>query len=114
MPTTLSTKAVEQSTFVVSATFTDENGDSVVPNTLQWSLVDRKGNVVNDRKDVSVSSPSSTEDIVLSSADLKIDKDREQVSRWVVFEGTYDSTLGSDLPLKDQVEFTVVNLKKVR
>ena len=52
--------------------------------------------------------------LVLSGSDLKIDKDREEVTRWIVFEGTYDSDLGSDLPLKEQAEFTVLNLKKVK
>ncbi len=113
MPTTLDKKAVEQSTFVVTASFTDENGDTVVPNTLKWSLVDSDGKAVNDRRNVSVT-PDSSVDVILSDNDLKIDKDRDKILRWIVFEGTYDSDLGSDLPLKEQAEFTVLNLKKVK
>jgi hypothetical protein len=114
MPATLSTKAVEQSTYIVTASFTDEDGGVVVPDSLQWSLVDEFGDAVNGRKDVSVTSPQSSEDIVLSGDDLVIDAGRDEQTRWLVIEGTYTSTAGSGLPIKDQVEFIVTNLRKVK
>lgn len=114
MPTTLSKKAVEKSTFIVTAQFWDENGDPVPPDSLQWSLVDEDNNVVNGRDRITVSSPSDTVDVVLQGEDLVVDPDRKETPRWVVFEGTYTSeTYGSDLPITDQAEFRVLNLKKV-
>ena len=114
MPTTLDKKAVEQSTFVVTASFTDENGDTVVPNTLKWSLVDRSEKVINERDQVEINSPSANENIVLSGNDLKIVEGRIEETRHIVLEYTYDSDLGNDLPGKEQVDFKIVNLKHIK
>lgn len=114
MPTEItSKKAVEEGTFIVTAEFKDEDGNAVSPNVMAWSLVDEDGNIVNDKEDVSISSPSSSEDIVLSGDDLALTDGRSEEARYVVFEGTYDSTLGNDLPLKDQIKFFILNLRKV-
>jgi hypothetical protein len=61
-----------------------------------------------------VSSPESTEDIVLSGDDLQLPDGYDEVYRWLVIEGTYSSNAGSGLPIRDQVRFPVANLKKVR
>ena len=114
MPTTLTATITEQGTAIITVTCADENGDAVNPDSLTWSLVDRSGNAINSRKDVSISSPTSSEDIVLSGDDLVVPDGYDSVKRWVVIEGTYSSDAGSGLPLRDQCEFTVTNLKKVR
>lgn len=118
MPTTISaTKAVEQSTFIITAAFTDEEGDAVAPDTLTWSLVDRDGVVINNREDVSVggspSVPSASEDIVLSGDDLTITEGYDEDERYLVLEGTYTSDAGAGLPIRDHLKFYVVNIKKV-
>ena len=118
MPTTISaTKAIEGSTFIVTAAFTDEDGSAVAPDTLAWSLVDRNGTVINDRENVSVggspSLPSSSEDIVLFGDDLALADGYDEEERYLVLEGTYTSDAGTGLPLKDHLKFYVVNLKKV-
>ena len=71
MPTTIATKAVEGSTYVVTAAFTDEDGDTVVPATVTWTLTDISGNVVNNREDVALT-PAISVDIVMYGDDLKI------------------------------------------
>ena len=111
MPTTLTTHAVERSTFVVTASFTDENGEPVTPTTLQWTLTDLEGNVINNRSQVSIT-PSSTVDIVLSGDDLALQGDSPEM-RVLTIEGTYNSTLGTGLPLKESVKFIVDNLVAV-
>jgi hypothetical protein len=113
MPTRLTVKAVERSTFVVTAAFTDETGAAVVPNSgLTWSLYKRVGappvdTIVNSRNQVAIASASSVS-IVLSGADLALTAGQTR-ARYVLIEGTYTSTLGT-LPIKDEVVFEIVDL----
>lgn len=121
----LDADANEQSTFVVVAPFKDESGSSVTPNSgLTWSLFRLDGTVVNSRSNVAIT-PGSSVAIVLSDADLEIftDDPVEEVYihgigmttmqygvRVLSVSGTYNSSAGNDLPIKDQVLFRVVNL----
>lgn len=101
----------EQSTVVFTVTFTDEDGQSVVPNTIIWSLVTMAGEVVNSREDVAVSVPAASIDIVLTGDDLAVTSDNSQ--RALVIEATYDSAAGNDLTLKEQAVFAIDNLLHV-
>ena len=111
MPTTLTTHAVEKSTFVITVAFQDEQGNSVTPNELTWTLTDMNGNVINNRDQVSIT-PDSSVDIVLSGDDLALEGDAPEL-RVLTVEGTYSSDLGNDLPIKDSVRFIVDNLVAV-
>lgn len=112
MPTTLTTDAVEYSTFVIRASFTDEAGAAVAPNSgLSWTLSDVAGNVVNSRSAVTIA-PSTTISIVLHGADLAISDAYRDNRRLLTIEGTYSSSLGT-LEIVDQVAFTVVDLAAV-
>lgn len=112
MPTEIiDAKAVEESTFVVTASFTDEDGVAVAPDTMFWSLMDEDGEIINDREDEEISSPGTSVDILLQGDDLAIPGVIAEVKRYLVLHGTYTSGLGSGLPLTDQVGFYVTNLK---
>lgn len=114
MPTTITaTKAIEESTFIITLAFTDEEGDPIAPDTMTWSLVDNSGAVINDREDVVIVSPEITEDIVLSGDDLALAHGWSEEERYLVMVGTYTSNAGDGLPLKDELKFYVENLKKV-
>lgn len=103
----LSTEAIEQSTYAVSVAFYDENGDSVTPNSgLTWSLLNRAGSVVNSRGTVSITS-AGTVTIVLYGADLDISDGYE---RSLLVQGTYSSSLGTALPLKEEARFRIVDV----
>lgn len=107
MSTYLEERAKEQSTYVVTVAFDDEDGNSVTPNSgLTWSLFDCDGNVVNSRGSVSISS-AGTVNIVLTGNDLDLDNGSE---RYVLVEGTYSSSLGTALPLKEEARFYIDNL----
>lgn len=114
MPSRLTTQAVEKSTFPVTADFTDEDGASVIPNTLFWTLTDRYGNVINSREDVEIETPAASVTVVLSGDDLALlTSDPFDYERYMSFEGTYDSDLGSNLPLNDGVQFEIYPLPGV-
>lgn len=116
MPTTLtgdSNTAVEGSTFVVNIAPTDEDGNAVTPITGAWTLTEENGDVINGRKDVAIDSLSTSMDIVLSGDDLPGGNQQER-TLVLTFEGTYNSSLGSGLPLNDEVRFTLVSLVGVK
>ena len=110
----LNVTAIEKATYVVVATFTDENGTEVAPKTLQWTLTDRKGRIINSRQNVVVGSPATgANNIVLSGNDLKLLNNDNRI-RIITIEATYDSaTYGSDLPIKESADFKIRDLVKV-
>src|SRR3990172_4773823 len=111
MPITITDTANEKSTFALEMAITDENGDPLTPNTLTWTLTDLAGNVINERAGVEITTPASTVTVVLSGDDLAL-PERAAPIRVVTLEGTYDGDLRSDLPLKEEVVFTIRNLVK--
>jgi hypothetical protein len=105
--------AIEKSTYVITAAFTDEDGDPVVPNSgLNWTLTDLTGTVVNSRSAVTIAVPAASVSIVLSGLDLAL-ADGKDTYRILTVEGTYNSALGSGLPIKASVQFKIQNLIKV-
>jgi hypothetical protein len=102
MPTRLAEYAVEGSTFAVELAFWDEDGESVSPDTLVWSLYDDEGDVVNERDSVEISDPGSTETVVLTGDDLRSPGYDKVFYRHLIIEATYTSTtFGSGLDLVD-------------
>jgi hypothetical protein len=103
--------AIERSTYVLRATFTDEDGDPAVPTEVKWSLEDPAGNTINSRALVAFTGTlSSAIDIVLSGDDLALaDQYKEFELRRLIVAAKYTSTLGTDLPLAGAVEFKVLN-----
>lgn len=107
--------ANEKGTLIISCAFTDEDGDSVIPTSIVWSLVDKYGTIINSREQVSVSVPAASIDIVLSGLDLtfRTNDSGQYIDRYIVVEAIYDSSAGTDLPLKDQGYFQIENLKYI-
>lgn len=112
MPTTIQTpKATEESTFVITVVFKDEDGTLVIPVSATWSLSTIDGTIINERDSVGIS-PASSVDIILSGDDLQI-LEADSLSRVLTIEGTYNSALGSSLPIKDEIYFSIQNLVNV-
>jgi len=111
MPTTLTTNAIEQSTYSVTFSFADTQGNAVTPNELTWTLVDTSANVINSREDVSIT-PGTSVTIVLSGDDLTLSEGTGK-ERVLKIKGTYNSSLGTNLPLKDEATFTIDDLVSV-
>lgn len=108
----LSDLANERSTYPIRLTFVDQLDGPVTPSPLTWTLTDADGAVVNSRSAVSVTASAGSALIVLSGADLAVSGSKP-VDRVVTVEGTYTSTYGADLPIKEEVWFSVVPLMKV-
>ncbi len=113
MPTLITTRAIEQSTFAVVCEFTDETGAAVIPNPgVTWTLTDAGGNPINSRNQVAID-PAATVTIVLTGNDLQRTGDSDTGVRHLTVRGTYNSTLGTNLPLVDSCRFIVADLKAV-
>lgn len=106
----LDEKAKEKGTFFVRSAFTDEDKIAAVPNvgSLTWTLSDARGSVINSRLNQAITS-ASTITIVLSGADLAV-SNPDDLLRVVTIQGTYNSSLGNNLTLKDEVGFYIDDL----
>lgn len=116
MPTkfTLAEAAIEEGTKAFEVSFTDEDGNPVSPTTAIWSLTkDDKTTIVNDRTDIAITTPGTTETILLSGADLALEAGELYGWRYLVIEGTYNSSLGSDLPFKDHLFFAIRDIAAI-
>lgn len=102
--------AEARSTYVATVSFYDEDGVAVVPTAIQWTLKDGDLAVVNNRSNVPVAVPAASINIVLYHDDLALgDTDAEYELRYLIVAATYNSTLGTGLPLVGVLEFKVLN-----
>ncbi len=107
--------AVEESTAKLTISFTDEDDQVVTPNSINWTLTDDQGTIINSRDNESVAVPASTIIVGLSGDDLALQTGEtgNYVYRIFTIEAVYNSSLGSNLPLKDSLKFAVRNLVAV-
>ena len=104
MPQVINETINEGGTVAITVTCKDETGSLFIPNSASWTLTDENGTtIINSRKDVSISSLDSTMTIALYGDDLAISGSSDE-ARLFTIEGTYDSTLGSNLPFKQDIK----------
>ncbi len=111
MPVDLTTNAVERSTYIVDAQFSNASGTTFVPTTVSWTLSNRAGTDQNGRTDVSTTA-ATTVTIVLSGSDLTLVAGDDGM-RIIYFEVLYDSTFGTGLKLKEEANFIIDSLVNV-
>lgn len=103
--------APEQGTYAIKFTFKDEFGNLVTPATLYWWLTDLSGTVINDRSEVEITPITNPHYLVLTDADLSMITHTDDFDyRVITLKGTYNSDLGSGLPLVYAVMFKLDNL----
>ena len=111
MPTKLSDKAVENSTYGIACLFREKVDGVYYPFTpnvgLKWSLRDKNGDPVNGKENQPLT-PAESVTIVLSGQDLALTGG--PTTRYVTVEGTYNGILGNDLPIVDEVSFQIINI----
>jgi len=108
--TTLTTKATNEGTYILTCTFTDADGTAVTPNALTWTLCDGSGTVVHSRRDVIVS-PAASVSIVLTADDIDTE---DGWNRVFTIEGNYNSaTYGNNLPIREQATFNIGEWREI-
>lgn len=101
----------EGATGFVTLVFTDQDGDSVVPDSATYTLFNKKTKAtINDRTAISIPGLAATVDLELLPADNPIIDDKLDVEEHVLFvEWVYSTTrLG-----KKEITFDVINLVKI-
>lgn len=104
----LTTQPNEKGTAVFSVSPTDEDGNALVFAQLtnpQWQMMFSDGSIV-DGCAYSDSSLTSLEWVV-SGDQLSISDGGDTGLRFVTFKATYDSSLGSDLPIHAECKFKI-------
>jgi predicted NAD/FAD-dependent oxidoreductase len=109
MPFTLSTNLGEESSGSIVIRFRDRDDQPVTPNGANWTLTDEDGTVINSRENVVISSPATQEEILLQGNDLTISSGFTGVAEKRIFtvQASYDSDLGSGIPLNEQATFYI-------
>ncbi|KKM69812.1 hypothetical protein LCGC14_1447050 [marine sediment metagenome] len=109
----LTDEAVETSNITIIATFKDEDKTIIDVSDLgsiTWSLTDLDNNVVNSRENIAITTANPLT-LTLEGNDLIImaGENSSPVDRAVTFITTYDSSYGSNIPLKEEVRFKLRN-----
>lgn len=105
--------APERGTYPVTIAFFDENGDPVTPTAATWSLLTSCEDIINSREDVAIGSLSTTAIILLSGADLAIIDANDNRQRHLTIKATYNSSLGTGLPLNQEATFFIEPIRGV-
>lgn len=119
MPTNLSKPAVRGSNYQVTNRFrvpiSEDVWQDIVPDTVSWTLRDLRGNIVNNRENVSIpgGSLAATITLVLYGDDLEPAVDGEAVDidpvRILIWNATYTYDGVSGLPWRDWCRFILVD-----
>ena len=111
MATKLTTEAKEKGTYIITYSPTDHNGVAISPETLHWTLLNVNNEVINNRENVVISSPDTSNSVVLVGDDLAIDSGNLSTVRKIVFKGTYNATIDGanylDLVIYIEAEFSI-------
>ena len=112
MSVELTTHAVERSTYILDAQFSNASGTTFVPTTVSWTLSNRAGTDQNGRTGVSATA-ATTVTIVLSGSDLTLVAGDDGM-RIIYFEVVYNSaTYGNNLKLKEEANFIIDSLVNI-
>lgn len=87
---TLSLHADKGGTYTVCITCTNDAGGADTPLTLNWTLTDSAGTVINSRSEVNIPTPASTENVEMTDDDWAIQSGETaaEVTRLFTVQGT--------------------------
>ena len=96
--------APEEGSYPIAFTLRDFNGNTLIPDFINWTLTDKKGNIINSREEVSITAAEDSI-ILVQGDDLKIG--HYGIDRFVLVKYAYTSTLGNGIPDNEQIFFQI-------
>lgn len=110
MPITLSDKVPDGSACVATATFTDEAGDAVIPDSITWSLYDQDGTIVNSKEDVAVVTPAASVDVLIEGENNLYSGGHK---RTIVFKAVVDLAAGNNQDSNESATYQILDIPGV-
>ena len=104
----ITVRPAEKGTAIVTLAPVDEDGVALTFGQLiapKWQLMRTDGTVVNTR--TFAASTMTTLEFVLTGADLALFGSSDNKKRVISFQATYDSTVGTELPLIAECTFAI-------
>lgn len=113
-PIVLDPPARERSTYPIRLTALDEDGQPAQLTGLSWTLSRLDGSIVGERNAVPIANLAAPV-VLLAGADLAVDdaEGDDLVTRRVTLVGIYDSDLGTDLPITEELYILIKPLRRV-
>lgn len=101
----------EQGTTVMNVSFKDERNREIIPKTSAFQLMKLDRSIIGTRTFANGDFTGNI--VVLSGDDLAIFGDNDTRFRIFAVRGTYDSTLGDDLPINCEIEFVITRIMNI-
>lgn len=107
--------AYDKSSYFITCSFFDEEGEPVQPISAKWTLTNGNGQLVNAQNANEIAEPIGTSTVVaLSGLDLVAGTSRAANTRCLTVEATYISAVtGDEMPLNKEATFRVIDLKGI-
>lgn len=103
----LSRRVIRDSSVAIVVYF-DNQIVPITPDSVNWSLFDKDGNTINNRRNVLLV-PGATVVVLLQKEDLALPDPYESQDRYLLVEGEYFSLVGR-VPFKAEAVFEVSDL----
>ena len=110
MPITLADQVPDGSAAVATATFTDEDGVAVIPDSINWSLFDPDGAIVNSKEEVSVAVPAASVDILIEGENNLYSGGYK---RTFVIEAVVDLAAGNNQDSNESATYQILDIPGV-
>lgn len=109
---TLTEPAIDGSTYYITFEFWDKHTPpiAITPTSIMWTLINEHGAVINGRQDVIISLPAASVEIVVFGDDILF---ADGAKRIITVKALYDDPPLADLPLNDEAQFSITDLRVI-
>ena len=101
----------EQGTIDFEIDFYDETNTAVIPTSIDWTLTDDQGTIINARHAVAVAVPAATIHVTLGGSDTAVLSSTDSLVRLLYLRWVYNSSLGAGKEGHEEIKFLVKDLK---
>ena len=110
MPITIADAVNDGTAVVATATFTDEAGEPVTPDSITWSLFDPDGAIVNELEDEGIVTPAASVDVLIEGANNLYS---DGYKRTIVFQAVVDLVAGNNQASNESATYQILDIHGV-